>query len=244
MTSTKSTPAIRTNIIRLTIGSFSIAALLGIFALLKGGEFSETQGNVLLTTLLVGVVSIAILCFLTTAGTTAQWVGVAGGIVIPIPLVLSLIMIWGGADSEWLWKTLAVSTTVAASIAHACLLLALGALASSTVRKLLYGTLLAITVVAAMIIAPILSIGSDLGEWYWRIFGVIAILDVLGTVTVAALMKFGTGDRSDHDDRALRIAPAMDARLKDAARRSGRSESDLVNEALDRHLDSFSEAQL
>src|SRR5665648_307761 len=78
MTMNDSTARVRKTIIRLTIGSFSIAALLGILALLKGGEFSDTQGNVLLTTLLVGVVSIAVLCYLGTASKRYQWVGILG----------------------------------------------------------------------------------------------------------------------------------------------------------------------
>ncbi len=235
MTTDKQAPAIRTIIIRLTIGSFSIAALMGIFALLKGGEFSETQGNVLMTTLLVGVVSIAILCYLTTAGTPSQPVGILGGIVVPIPTVLCLVLIWfnDGTGNDWLWKALGVSTTLAVSLAHVCLLLSLTRRSSAGVRKVLYATLAAITVVAAMIIVPII-IEDGFGDWYWRIFGVIAILDVLGTVTVAAMAKFGSDDGAR--DHALRITPAMDLRLVDAAQRSGRSKSEIVEEALDAFL--------
>ena len=65
---TATTAPIRRAIVRTTIGSFSLAALMGIIALLGGGHFGATQGRVLLTTLLVGVVSIAVLCFLVTAG--------------------------------------------------------------------------------------------------------------------------------------------------------------------------------
>ena len=65
---TPTTAPIRRWIVRLTIGSFSVAALMGIVALLGGGEFGETEGRILLTTLLVGVVSIAVLCYLATAG--------------------------------------------------------------------------------------------------------------------------------------------------------------------------------
>lgn len=238
MTTDKQTPAIRTTIIRLTIGSFSVAALMGIFALLKGGEFSETQGNVLMTTLLVGVVSIAVLCYLTTAGTSSQWIGLLGGVIVPIPTVLCLLLIWSnaGTDNDWLWKTLGISTTLAASLAHVCLLLSLIRRSSAGVRKVLYATLAAITGVAAMVIVPII-VEDGFGDWYWRIFGVIAILDVLGTVTVAAMAKFGSDD-SAHDI-TLTIAPAMDSRLVDAAQRSGRSKDDIVNEAIEGFLDRF-----
>ena len=79
------TAPIRKVIVRVTIGSFSLAALLGIIALLRGGEFGQTQFRVLLTTLLVGVVSIAVLCYLATAGRPSQPVGVAGGVIVLFP---------------------------------------------------------------------------------------------------------------------------------------------------------------
>ena len=85
---------IRTAIVRVTIGSFSLAALMGIVALLRGGDFGETQTRVLLTTILVGVVSIAVLCYLATAGRPSQPVGVAGGLVVLVPLATALLMIW------------------------------------------------------------------------------------------------------------------------------------------------------
>ncbi len=82
---TSSTRQVRKVVVRLTIGSFSVAALLGIAALLAGGRFGETEARILLTTLLVGVVSIAVLCFLATAGKRFQLVGVAGGVTVLVP---------------------------------------------------------------------------------------------------------------------------------------------------------------
>ena len=79
---TPTTAPIRRWIVRTTIGSFSLAALLGIVALLGGGEFGETEGQILLTTLLVGVVSIAVLCYLATAGRRSQPLGIAGGVSV------------------------------------------------------------------------------------------------------------------------------------------------------------------
>ena len=123
------TAPIRKVIVRVTIGSFSLAALLGIIALLRGGEFGQTQFRVLLTTLLVGVVSIAVLCYLATAGRPSQPVGVAGGVVVLVPLVTALLMIWGDVEngpSEAVLKTFGIGTAVAATLAQASLLLTLG----------------------------------------------------------------------------------------------------------------------
>ena len=56
------TSAFRRIAATLTIGSFSIAALMGIVALLGGGDFGEGEGKIVLTTLIVGSASICMLC--------------------------------------------------------------------------------------------------------------------------------------------------------------------------------------
>ena len=89
------TAPVRRIVVWLTIGSFSIAALMGILALLCGGAFGEREGQVLLTTLVVGVTSVAMLCYLATAGTRVQAVGVVGGIVV---LVRGRRWRW-----QWVW---------------------------------------------------------------------------------------------------------------------------------------------
>src|SRR5690606_7548671 len=61
--------------VKVVVGSFSLAALLGILALLGGGSFSETQGRVLLPTVIVGVESVAVLCYLSVGGTRRAAVG-------------------------------------------------------------------------------------------------------------------------------------------------------------------------
>ena len=147
------TAPIRKLIVRVTIGSFSLAALLGIIALLRGGEFGQTQFRVLLTTLLVGVVSIAVLCYLATAGRPSQPVGVAGGVIVLVPLVTALLMIWGDVEhgpSEGIRKTFGIGTAVAATLAQASLLLTLGERARPGVRRILDGTLALAAVLAAM----------------------------------------------------------------------------------------------
>ena len=58
-------------------------------------------------------------------------------------------------------------------------------------------TLVAIAIVASMLIVPILTDfavpGANDGE-YWRVFGVIAIVDALGTVVVPILALFLRGE--------------------------------------------------
>ena len=229
---------LRTAVVRLTIVSFSVAALLGIIALLAGGSFGETEARILLTTLLVGTVSIAMLCYLSTAGTAYQVVGVLGGITVLAPLVTSLIMIW---SDEWpgsddvLLKTFGVGTVVAGTLAQACLLLSLGRRARGAVRGLLLATLLLAVAVAGMVCALILGYVPDDGDTFVRILGVVAILDVLGTVVVAALSKFGpTAGRTSLD---VSLPGDLAARVDAEATRSGRSRDAVVAAAVSRYLE-------
>ena len=215
----------------LVIGSFSVAALLGIIALLGGGELGETEGKVLLTTVIVGVESIAVLCYLAVAGKASALVGLAGGLISLVPFGIALALTWGGYDGDApVWDVFGVSVTIAATMAHACLLLALD---RGRLRLLLGGTLVAMAIVAAMICNAILN-GENLGDLYWRSFGVVAILDVLGTVVFAALGIFGR--RTQPDDEPDLLTPALESRVVDAARSRGVSPSQLISDALDSFL--------
>jgi hypothetical protein len=245
MTSPAAPPAsptrqLRRVIVRLTIGSFSVAALMGIIALLSGGEFGETEGRVLLTTLLVGVVSVAVLCYLATAGKSFQSVGIAGGVAVAVPFVLGLVMIWAGdtADQPWLYKPFLVFTIVAATLAQASLLLALCEKGRPLVRRILAATLVFATAVALMTSYLVIfeDRGVGVGDWYFRLLGVVAILDVLGTVTVAALMKFGPTTAEREVGSALALPPDLRARLDAAALAEGRSPTEVAADAVERYL--------
>jgi hypothetical protein len=243
MTSPAAPPAsptrqLRRVIVRLTIGSFSVAALMGIIALLSGGEFGETEGRILLTTLLVGVVSVAVLCYLATAGKPFQLVGIAGGVAVAVPFVLGLVMIWGGdtADQPWLYKPFGVFAVVAATLAQASLLLALCETGGPLVRRILAATLVFATLVALMTGYLLVFEDQGVGDWYFRLLGVVAILDVLGTVTVAALMKFGPTTAEVGAGPGLALPPELRARLDAAALAEGRSPSEVAADAVERYL--------
>lgn len=236
---TPSTAPVRRWIVRITIGSFSVAALMGIAALLGGGDFGETEGRILLTTLLVGVVSIAVLCYLATAGRPSQPVGVAGGGLVLVPFVTGLVMIWGDLQNgpgEGLLRTFGVGAVVAATLAQVCLLLALGEKAGPLARRLLLGTIALAALVAVLTSVLVLGYNPD-GDGFYRALGVVAILDVLGTVVGAALMKFGPGGSSD-DDRvgASDLPPDLEARLARHAATTGQPRDEVVARAVDRYL--------
>lgn len=241
MTSSTTTAPIRRAIVRLTVGSFSLAALLGIIALL-GGDFGETQGRVLLTTVLVGVVSVAVLCYLVTAGRRSQPVGIAGGVAVLVPFTTALLMIWGDVENgpgEGMLRTFGVGAVVAATLAQACLLLAMAERSRPGVRRILVGTLALAAVLAAMVSALITGYNPS-GDGYYRLLGVVAILDVLGTVVAAAVLKFGSGSLQAARSATVSIPAELDARLARAARDLGQDKEHLVSTALADFLERMS----
>lgn len=218
----------------LVIVSFSIAALMGIAALLGGGDFGETEGRILLTTVIVGSESVAVLCYLALAGHRFVAVGVVGAAVSLVAFGTALWLTWGvrdNIDGSEPWELLGVSITVAASLAQASLLIALAG--KKRIGAGLVGTLAAITIVAAMISVAIID-GEDLGDAYWRVLGVVAILDVLGTVVLTAVGAFG--NRSSTEAEPKLLTTAVESRLLDAAKERGVSPSQLVADALDAFL--------
>jgi hypothetical protein len=215
----------------VVIVSFSIAALMGIAALLSGGSFGETEGRILLTTVIVGTESVAMLCYLALAGTRFAFVGAIGAAVSLAAFGLALYLTWADDifDGDGPWKLFGVALTIAASLAQTSLLLALAGKRGVGVG--LGATLVAVTVVAAMIIVPITTGGEDLGDGYWRAFGVVAILDVLGTVVLTAIGAFRR--RADDDTEPKLLTAAVESRLVDAAQARGVSPSQLLSELLD-----------
>ncbi|CAI9405433.1 ribbon-helix-helix domain-containing protein [Nocardioides sp. T2.26MG-1] len=222
----------RAVIVRLTIGSFSVAALMGVAALLSGGSFGRTEGRVLLTTLLVGVASVAVLCYLATAGTSFQTVGVAGGVTVAVPVVTGLLLIWadlGSGPQDAAGRTFGAGTTVAATLAQACLLLVLGARGRPTLRGLLAGTLVLASVLAVALSVVIVA-QDDPPSGVLRGMGVVAILDVLGTVVVSALSRFGPQAGAV----SLSVPAGMVASID--AVRGGRSRDDVLKDAIESWL--------
>lgn len=216
----------------LVIGSFTLAALMGIAALLGAGELGETEGRILATTVVVGIESIAVLCYLALAGRPSAWLGAVGAAVSAVAFVVSLDIIWADGEGYRLWGA---SSVVAATFAQASLLVAL------TARRgrewLLATTLVAVGVVGAMVVAPILNESFPEGDGYWRVLGVVAILDVLGSLVLIALAVFvraaavpRTGAASAQVD--LRVDAAVRDRLVALAAQRGATPSEIIAEAL------------
>lgn len=204
------------------IASLSLTAIIGIIALLSG-DFGETQGRILLTTSLVAGLSILSLCHLAVVGRAVRVVGFAGITVSAIALALGLILVWtdsGVFDLSEVWRWFGVASVIAVSLAHANLLLLLGARRRAVIRWGLWLTLATIAIVAVMIVLPILTEGKIPGEQadsYWRLFGVVAILDVLGTIAVPVLGLFlrdaQPASEPEPVGMSIELSPELAARL-------------------------------
>jgi len=222
-------PDLRRLTLFLTIGSFSIAALLGVLALLSGGEFGEGEAQVLVTTVCVGVASVLALCYLATADRRFQLVGVLGGITTAPTLLVALLLTWTDvSDGEGIWQAFGIGSVASLTLAQAALLLVVADRAAPYVRTLLAGTLAAAAWVALHVSALIFEV--DAGDGSLRLLGVIAILDVLGTVAVPALARFGGADQTWvlRLEVPAELVPLVVAR----ARTTGREPEAVVREAL------------
>jgi hypothetical protein len=196
--------------------SFSAAAVIGIVALLSG-EFGDTQSKILLTTVLFGAASITALCHLAIADRAMRVVAVVGLVASLTALATGSVLIWGEwftSDIDGWVKAFGVSGIAAVSFAHANLLLRLSGRRRRVIRVGLIVTLIAIVVVAVMLWLPILTNGEipgiDNESWYWRSFGVVAIIDVLGTVVVPVLAIF-LRDQPAQRERGATGAADIDA---------------------------------
>ena len=220
----------------LTIGSFSVAALMGIIALLGGGDFGEGEGRVLLTTLIVGCASICALSYLATTGTRWARIGALGGVVLIVPVGTALLLVWSdwGGDSEGVLKTFGIGVVLAVTCAQVCLLLALAG--AGRLGAVLWSTV-AVAVLVACLVSAMIVDGLG-GNDPWRLLGILAILDVLGTVVTIALARFSDRGDARHEGQRLRVTldERRTAGLARLSADAGVSSDDLVAEAVDRLL--------
>ena len=177
--------------------SLVIAAGIGI-ATIVSGEFGETQGKVLLTTLAVAAFAILALCHLAIITRDVRIVGWIGIGTSVLAFVAAAVLIWWEWDAYYptgvndvymaVTKTFLVSTLAAVSLAHANLMLLLAATRVRWMRTALDVNLVLIGLVPLLVIPVILTDGNfppqSLADVYWRFFGIVLILDALGTVAL------------------------------------------------------------
>lgn len=174
------------------VASLVIAAAVGIVALLIP-DFGRVPGNVLLTAITVAAFGTTTLCHLAIVTRKVRIVGFVGIAASVGAAFCALVLIWLEwsvlQDSSGWWKALGVLSITAVSLAQANLLLLLVERSQQLIRIALFVTLVSIASVALLLMLPILSNGEipDDGGLYWRVVGVLAILDALGTIALPIL---------------------------------------------------------
>ena len=171
------------------VGALVLSAIIGIIVILKG-SFDATDGRILLTTLVAGIFSVTSLANLrsSSSGKDAfryfSWLSIFLSITA---VVLVVVLIWQTNLSGASWKPAMIFSILAIATAHISLLLPLEEKKQAT-RSLVFTTVGFIAIVAAMLIYLVVS-GANDSDFYFRVLGVFAILDVLGTIISPVVAK-------------------------------------------------------
>ena len=169
--------------------SLSISALLGIIIFLVG-NFGEIQVRILLTTLTIGGFSLTGLCCATLLEKKRFSAFAIFGMIASIFgfLFITFIIWTGWGSSNSVWKVMIITIILAFSTAHASLLLLVKS-DKTIVNVSLATTLLFLSLVALELIILVLGEFRHIDSMWYRILGVFAILDVLGTIVTPILIK-------------------------------------------------------
>jgi uncharacterized membrane protein YfcA len=175
---------LRTFIIALTI-----SALIGIVIFLVG-EFGETEMKILATTLAIGGFSITALgCSTVHDIDMFRPFSLIGMLISVFGFLFTVSAIWALFESDHEWVAQAVFTFVILSVstAHISLLLQIRA-KTRNIKYALIATIIFISIVAAMLIKATINDFED-SDLFFRLLGVFAILDVLGTIATPILNR-------------------------------------------------------
>jgi hypothetical protein len=224
---------VRRAVLAVTISSFSIAALMGIGALLGAGDFGETSVRVLLTTVVVGCASVVTLCCLAAVAGRFHLVGVTGFLLALATTGLGLVLVWSPSEKlvENLYQTFGVAIAASLTMAQVCLLLGLAG-ARRSLAPVMWATV-ALAVVVFSMVSGLITGYDDPADGFSRTLGIVGILDVLGTLVTIAVGVFGRDGRSV----SVTLSPAVAERLRAESARTGRPVGELVDEALGRSFD-------
>ncbi len=180
------------------IASISLCGLIGIYCLLVG-EFTDLVGRILGSTASVAAASLlALASAMPWERKRWQPIGPCGLLAAVLWLTLILCMVWIGwfEDHEALVKATAIATVVAIGLPHA------GLIGLARLRReygwVRIGTVASIVVLASLITIAVLFEIDD--EYWFRVIGAIAILDVCGSIAVPILHRVS----AIHEHEAIR----------------------------------------
>ena len=172
------------------LASLIVSAGIGI-AIFLFGQLGETQSKLLLTTLAVAGFSLT--GWASVARDSSWWLwplqplGAAASVV---GLVVVTLSIWGLIrEDDQVWQLIATLSLVAFSLGHLSLLSAFRP-ANLLVRVCWLAAMAAVLAVAFVLLNGIWGpIHPDNRELFFRILGIVVILDVLGSLVLLPLSK-------------------------------------------------------
>lgn len=173
-----------------SLASLIVSAGIGV-AIFLLGDLGETQSKLLLTTL--SVAGFSLTGWASVARDSSWWLwplqplGAAASVV---GLVVVTLSIWEliGTDDQ-VWKLMATLSLVAFSLGHLSLLSAFRP-ANLLIRACWLAAMAAVLAVAFVLLNGIWGpIHPDNREAFFRILGIVVILDVLGSLVLLPLAK-------------------------------------------------------
>ena len=164
------------------IGALIISALIGIYLFLLG-EFEETETKLLLSTLAIGWYSMTgLFSSIVYNRKNLKSFSIFGMIVSVLGLLTTVVALWDVFESKEIWKAVMIFIILTVTISHVSLL-SLIRPKNNKVKYSLIATIGFIAIVALMLIKSTLNDFEEV-EMYFRLLGVVSILDVLGTISV------------------------------------------------------------
>ncbi|GAB3575971.1 hypothetical protein GCM10027406_08290 [Leifsonia lichenia] len=180
---------------RIVIGALIAAALVGVYAVVIG-RFDETCWRLIGTIALLVFFSLVSWYDADVSARRAAWFGVVSVITSAYLLMAGLAKIWVPvavnpadpfAHGPWwepfAWIALVIVTRL--GLLHIHLVLnTQRRFTGPVMSKVTVATLLLVALLTLGLSVPLALPTVDFGETYWRLLGVVAILDALGTILI------------------------------------------------------------
>jgi len=170
------------------IVALSIGALIGIFVFLFG-ELGELEAKFLGTTAAIGGFSLTGLCCAVDQNLKLKGIRIPqmGMIASVIGFIIAFVMIWEIIDPDYTWQLLVAMIVISVTMAHLSLIYLISP-NTSYIEKIRQITVFFILLTALCILIFVI-IEFQGASFLYRLLGVFAILDVLGTIALPILNK-------------------------------------------------------
>lgn len=177
---------LRTVLLWSMITFFVVGGLLGAGFFLFG-SFGEIQGKILATVFSLAIFSLLGMVSAGRLNSKQKNLAIAGVASSVLAAGLVQFLIWGGIDFDNdIIKIIMILSIISFAVAHSLLVWAKSKKGLQTL--VMYATLILIAVVAAMLIYVVI-IEGEVSQVFWRVFGFVAVLDVVGTIVVGLMRR-------------------------------------------------------